>query len=65
MKKHQKKNHKSLIQITNNFNIENNFIKIDSNINEKQPKIKKHKGILAKIFELPSSDYKTPHQIIK
>lgn len=65
MKKHQKKNHKSLIQITNNFNIKNNFIKIDSNINEKQPKIKKHKGILAKIFELPSSDYKTPHQIIK
>lgn len=65
MKKRQKKSHKSPIQITNNFNIENNLIKIDANANTKKPKIKKHKCILAKLFELTSSDYKTPHQIIK
>ncbi|GEM_PF-4859289 len=31
MKKRQKINHKPLIQVTNNFNIENNLIKKESN----------------------------------
>lgn len=65
MKKHQKKNHKSPIQITTNINIENNLIKIDANVNTKEPKIKKQKGLLAKLFELSSSDYKAPNHIIK
>lgn len=65
MKKRQRTKNTPFLQVNNYFNTENNIIKNDITINTKEPKIKKQKGILAKLLELSSSDYKGPHHIIK
>lgn len=56
MKKRQKINHKPLIQVTNNFNIENNLIKKESKTNSNETKILRRKGLLSIIAECFSTN---------